>query len=104
VPATFVLFEDIVAPGGTIAQVGVHGVKADLYLERLWSQNITIATRLGATQLGRGEGGSASGSECIGYPRIRRFGPVQTGAAARTGFDDRRAQVYRAPSQAGPGQ
>ena len=46
VPATFVLFEDIVAPGGTIAKVGVHGVKADLHLERLWSQNITITTRL----------------------------------------------------------
>ncbi len=33
VPATFVLCEDIVAPGGTIANVGVHGVKADLHLE-----------------------------------------------------------------------
>ena len=37
------------------------------------------------------------------FVNIRRFGPVQTGAAARTGFDDRQAQVYRAPSQAGPG-
>ncbi len=46
VPATFVVCEDIVAPGGTIANVGVHGVKADLHLERLWSQNITITTRL----------------------------------------------------------
>jgi alcohol dehydrogenase len=46
VPATFVLCENIVAPGGTIANVGVHGVKADLHLERLWSQNITITTRL----------------------------------------------------------
>jgi alcohol dehydrogenase len=45
-PATFVLCEDIIAPGGTIANVGVHGVKADLHLERLWSLNITIATRL----------------------------------------------------------
>jgi alcohol dehydrogenase len=45
-PVTFVLCEDIVAPGGTIANVGVHGVKADLHLERLWSQNITITTRL----------------------------------------------------------
>jgi alcohol dehydrogenase len=45
-PATFVLCEDIVAPGGTIANVGVHGIKADLHLERLWSQNITITTRL----------------------------------------------------------
>jgi alcohol dehydrogenase len=46
IPATFVLCEDIVAPGGTIANVGVHGVKADLHLERLWSHNITITTRL----------------------------------------------------------
>lgn len=46
VPATFVLCEDLIAPGGTIANIGVHGVKADLHLERLWSQNITITTRL----------------------------------------------------------
>jgi alcohol dehydrogenase len=46
VPATFVLCQDIVAPGGTIANIGVHGVKADLHLERLWSQNISITTRL----------------------------------------------------------
>ncbi|MFI4919140.1 MAG: zinc-dependent alcohol dehydrogenase family protein [Legionellales bacterium] len=46
IPATFVLCEDLVGPGGTIANIGVHGVKADLHLERLWSQNITITTRL----------------------------------------------------------
>ena len=46
VPASFMTCEDIVAPGGTIANVGVHGVKVDLHLERLWSQNITITTRL----------------------------------------------------------
>lgn len=46
VPQTFELCEDIVAPGGTIANIGVHGVKADLHLERLWSHNITITTRL----------------------------------------------------------
>ncbi|MDI1351966.1 MAG: zinc-dependent alcohol dehydrogenase family protein, partial [bacterium] len=46
IPATFVLCEDIVCPGGTIANIGVHGIKADLHLERLWSQNITITTRL----------------------------------------------------------
>lgn len=46
VPETFVLCENIVAPGGTIANVGVHGAEAPLYLERLWSQNITITTRL----------------------------------------------------------
>lgn len=46
VPASFKTCEDIVAPGGTIANVGVHGVKVDLHLERLWAQNITITTRL----------------------------------------------------------
>lgn len=46
VPASFLTCEDIVAPGGTIANVGVHGVKVDLHLERLWAQNITITTRL----------------------------------------------------------
>ncbi|MGZ9190605.1 MAG: zinc-binding dehydrogenase, partial [Nitrospira sp.] len=46
IPATFVLCEDMIAPGGVIANVGVHGTKADLHLERLWSQNITITTRL----------------------------------------------------------
>ena len=46
IPATFLICEDIVAPGGVIANVGVHGVKVDLHLDRLWSQNITITTRL----------------------------------------------------------
>jgi alcohol dehydrogenase len=45
-PATFELCEDLIAPGGTIANVGVHGEKVDLHLERLWSQNISITTRL----------------------------------------------------------
>lgn len=45
-PATFELCEKIVAPGGTIANVGVHGVKVDLHLESLWSHNVTITTRL----------------------------------------------------------
>jgi alcohol dehydrogenase len=46
IPATFLLCQDIVAPGGIIANVGVHGSKVDLHLERLWSQNIAITTRL----------------------------------------------------------
>jgi alcohol dehydrogenase len=46
IPATFELCEEIVAPGGTIANIGVHGAKVDLHLERLWSHNITITTRL----------------------------------------------------------
>jgi len=46
VPATFLICQDIVAPGGVIANVGVHGIKVDLHLERLWSQNVAITTRL----------------------------------------------------------
>ena len=46
VPATFQLCQDIVAAGGNIAVIGVHGVKVDLHLEKLWSHNITITTRL----------------------------------------------------------
>lgn len=46
IPATFELCQEIVAAGGTIANVGVHGVKADLHLEKLWSHNIDITTRL----------------------------------------------------------
>jgi len=46
VAATFQLCQDVIAPGGTIANIGVHGHKVDLHLERLWSQNIAITTRL----------------------------------------------------------
>ena len=46
VPATFQLCQDIVTAGGNIANIGVHGVKVDLHLEKLWSHNITITTRL----------------------------------------------------------
>ena len=28
------------APGGIIANIGVHGVKVDLHLEKLWDRNI----------------------------------------------------------------
>ncbi len=46
IAATFELCEELVAAGGTIANVGVHGTKVDLHLERLWSRNIAITTRL----------------------------------------------------------
>ena len=32
VPATFQLCQDIVGPGGAIANVGVHGAKVDLHV------------------------------------------------------------------------
>jgi alcohol dehydrogenase len=46
IPATFELCQRLVAPGGTIANIGVHGTKVDLHLENLWDRNITITTRL----------------------------------------------------------
>ncbi|KAJ7876979.1 putative zinc-dependent alcohol dehydrogenase [Mycena leptocephala] len=46
VPGTLDLCQDIVAVGGTIANVGVHGCKVDLHLDKLWHKNIVIATSL----------------------------------------------------------
>ncbi|AGI25579.1 zinc-dependent alcohol dehydrogenase family protein [Pseudomonas sp. MT3] len=46
VPATFTLCENIIAPGGDIAVLGVHGAPVEFHLERLWSHNITLRTRL----------------------------------------------------------
>lgn len=46
IPATFELCQQIVAAGGTIANIGVHGSKVDLHLELLWDRNISVTTRL----------------------------------------------------------
>jgi alcohol dehydrogenase len=46
IPETFELCQSLVAPGGRIANVGVHGKSVELHLEKLWAQNITITTRL----------------------------------------------------------
>jgi alcohol dehydrogenase len=46
IPETFEICTSIIAPGGHIANIGVHGKSVTLHLETLWSQNITITTRL----------------------------------------------------------
>ena len=46
IPATFDVCQSIVAPGGRIANVGVHGGPVELRLERLWAHNIALTTRL----------------------------------------------------------
>ncbi|UNI18113.1 hypothetical protein JDV02_004403 [Purpureocillium takamizusanense] len=46
VPATFELCQKLLAPGGVLANVGVHGVPAKLHLDQLWAKNIAITTRL----------------------------------------------------------
>ena len=45
-PATFDICQAIVAAGGRIANVGVHGKPVELHLEKLWDRNISITTRL----------------------------------------------------------
>jgi alcohol dehydrogenase len=46
VPATFAICQAIVAAGGRIANVGVHGKPVELHLEQLWDRNIALTTRL----------------------------------------------------------
>lgn len=46
IPETFELCQQVVAAGGHIANIGVHGRKVDLHLENLWDRNISITTRL----------------------------------------------------------
>ncbi|KAH6890273.1 chaperonin 10-like protein [Thelonectria olida] len=46
IPATFELCQQLLAPGGVLANVGVHGTKVDLHLQNLWDKNISITTRL----------------------------------------------------------
>jgi alcohol dehydrogenase len=46
IPETFELCQSLVAAGGRIANVGVHGKSVNLHLESLWAKNITITTRL----------------------------------------------------------
>jgi alcohol dehydrogenase len=36
----------MVAAGGRIANVGVHGKPVELHLEKLWDRNISLTTRL----------------------------------------------------------
>lgn len=49
IPATFDTCQHIVAPGGHIANVGVHGKPVELALEKLWIRNITLTTGLVST-------------------------------------------------------
>lgn len=45
-PATFDICQSILAPGGHLANIGVHGKPVELHLEKLWDRNITLTTRL----------------------------------------------------------
>lgn len=46
ISSTFELCQAVVTAGGRIANIGVHGKVASLHMEKLWSQNITLTTRL----------------------------------------------------------
>ena len=46
VPATFDICQSILAAGGRLANVGVHGKPVELHLEKLWDRNVAITTRL----------------------------------------------------------
>ncbi len=46
VPESFELCTRMVRPGGTVANVGVHGRPVTLHLEDLWIKNVTIRTGL----------------------------------------------------------
>jgi alcohol dehydrogenase len=45
-PATFDVCQAIVAPGGHIANVGIHSKPVEFHIEKLWASNITLTTRL----------------------------------------------------------
>ena len=45
-PATFDICQQIVRPGGHVANIGVHGKSVDLKIQDLWIKNITITMGL----------------------------------------------------------
>ncbi len=46
IPATFNICQNIIRPGGHIANVGVHGHSVDFQIQDLWIKNITLTTGL----------------------------------------------------------
>lgn len=46
IPQTWDICQQIVRPGGHIANVGVHGKKVDFQIQELWIKNLTITTGL----------------------------------------------------------
>jgi alcohol dehydrogenase len=46
VPATFHMATELVRPGGTVANVGVHGASVELRLQDLWIKDVAITTGL----------------------------------------------------------
>ncbi|PIE52699.1 alcohol dehydrogenase [Candidatus Fermentibacteria bacterium] len=49
IPATFDVCQKIVAKGGNVANVGVHGAPVELHIEDLWIKNVNISMGLVCT-------------------------------------------------------
>jgi len=49
IPATFAACTEIVRPGGSVANVGVHGSPVELALQDLWIKDLSITTGLVST-------------------------------------------------------
>lgn len=45
-PEAFDTCQAIIAPGGHMANIGVHGKSVSLHLEKLWNKNVTLTTAL----------------------------------------------------------
>jgi alcohol dehydrogenase len=43
---TFNICQHLVRPGSQVANIGVHGHRADLQIQKLWIENITITMGL----------------------------------------------------------
>ncbi|ALS28707.1 alcohol dehydrogenase [Paenibacillus sp. 32O-W] len=50
-PVTFDICQQILKPGGRLANVGVHGKPVELHLEKLWIRNVKITTGLVSTSM-----------------------------------------------------
>jgi alcohol dehydrogenase len=46
VPATFEMATELIRPGGTAANIGVHGTSVELKLQDLWIKDVAITTGL----------------------------------------------------------
>jgi alcohol dehydrogenase len=46
IPQTFEMATEIIRPGGTVANVGVHGTSVELKLQDLWIKDVAITTGL----------------------------------------------------------
>ena len=82
IPATFQMATELIRPGGTVANVGVHGKSVELKLQDLWIKDIALTTGLvSATttpmllRLGRGGIYAIGGMAGVGLPRRGLPGP-----------------------------